>query len=568
MTQYVDLTIAFGARGPDGSYPLTVRSRSGDATGTMTPPTTDPEYQALADSLQNFLIDEAGLIRLGELLFAALFRDQPVRSIYDQLRGATEATSQYMRLRLEFPATAAEAAALPWEFLYDPARDALALGDVSVVRYPVIPVAQAPLMVKLPLKVLLTSAITPPPTEIEAELAEVQTALSALGDLVELTVDKHLNNQTLQRYLREDFHVWHFVGHGTLRADGQGVLLLEDADSPPDDLANPEPITARQLKLLINRGSLRLVVLDACESSKLASDPFKSVAPALMLGQVPAVIAMQFSVPDQTTVVFASEFYSALAQGHPIDVCVNEGRKAVMGQPGGLDRPDWGFPTVYARIDDGRLFELADAPAPTTPGDAHTGGIAVSVGSNNTIGTFQVGTFIDSPASASSRAPIRVPQIRDKDGQLLQPAPSLASYPEELQRLSGGLDAAQKRLAQHQITQGRYGADTPAHIRIEIADLEERIYTLLKERAELRLGRVEELQRARASDQQAQAEAMDVLAEFLDDALVLNRKAQQQLQEALKLSVSRSERRSHEQRLEELRQQFNELSDLSQNLNR
>jgi predicted ATPase len=76
---------------------------------------------------------------------------------------------------------------------------------------------------------------------------------------------------------------------------------------------------------------------------------------------------MQFTVPEEATRAFATEFYRALAQGFPIDACVTEGRKAVMNATG-LGRADWGIPVVYTRAHDGQLFELPsrDDRRPTT----------------------------------------------------------------------------------------------------------------------------------------------------------------------------------------------------------
>ena len=42
-----------------------------------------------------------------------------------------------------------------------------------------------------------------------------------------------------------------------------------------------------QLGIMLNRSSLRLVVLDACQGGKLATDPFGSMAPALVRAQIP-----------------------------------------------------------------------------------------------------------------------------------------------------------------------------------------------------------------------------------------------------------------------------------------
>src|SRR4051812_49526156 len=112
-----------------------------------------------------------------------------------------------------------------------------------------------------------------------------------------------------------------------------------------------------QLGIMLNRSGVRLVVLDACQGGKLSTEPFRGMAPALIRAQVPAVVAMQFSVPEEATRAFANEFYRALAEGFPIDACVTEGRKAVMNATG-LSRADWGIPVIYTRAHDGQLFTL------------------------------------------------------------------------------------------------------------------------------------------------------------------------------------------------------------------
>jgi hypothetical protein len=124
-----------------------------------------------------------------------------------------------------------------------------------------------------------------------------------------------------------------------------------------DETDGVEQVSARQLRVLLNRSGLRLVVLDACESTQLTIKPFHTIAPLLVRAQIPAVVAMQLSVPHAVTRVFAREFYTALAEGLPIDACVTEGRRAVLGLVG-LRHPDWGIPVVYTRVLDGQLFTV------------------------------------------------------------------------------------------------------------------------------------------------------------------------------------------------------------------
>jgi predicted ATPase/Tfp pilus assembly protein PilF len=349
FTQYVDFEISLSAAG-DSRYAISVSGPGGDASATLVLPGDEPGFQALIARLASLDTDEEALARLGQILFGALFQGA-IKDVYTRGQGML-APDQGLRLRLNIAPSDAALMALPWEFLYDPDQGPLALLDAPIVRYLPQSSRIPTLAAELPLKVLLTGAQTPPQTNVERELNEVAAALSELGQHVQITLEPHLTPPKLQKLLREGFHVWHFVGHGGFGRDGTtGQLLFEDATG------DVEPVSALQLGILLNRSGVRLIVLDACNGATLSTDPLRSMAPALVRAQIPAVVAMQFSVPEETTRAFATELYRALAAGFPIDACVTEGRKAVMNASG-LGRADWGIPVVYTRAPDGRLFEL------------------------------------------------------------------------------------------------------------------------------------------------------------------------------------------------------------------
>jgi hypothetical protein len=388
MNAYLDFEIAIGTL-DGGRYSVMVRGPGGEASDYFTLP-ADETYLRLAERLKQLDTDEAALVQLGQSLFRALFFG-PIKDVYTRSQGALGA-GQELRLRLSAPPAEVGFHALPWEFLNDPDQGPLALLGASIIRYLPQQDKVPSLATPLPLKVLLTAAQTDPPVEVERELAAVQVALAARADaassagapLVQLTVEPHLTTAKLQRLLREGHHIWHFVGHGGATATGDGVLLFEDAGGDAD------PVSALQLGVMLNRSGLRLVVLDACGSGALATDPFRSVAPALIRAQVPAVVAMQFQVPEEATRAFAAEFYRALAEGLPVDACVTEGRRAVMNVTG-LRRPDWGIPVIYTRAPDGRLFDLPAAPLPVAPAPSAT---SSSIGS----GLVALGDLIESAA--------------------------------------------------------------------------------------------------------------------------------------------------------------------------
>jgi hypothetical protein len=366
MKAYLDFEVQIGAPESD-RYPVEVSGPGGEAHGWLIIPTPDSPYAGLAGRLRRLDTDELALTQLGQILFEALFQG-PVRDVYTRSQGILS-SEQGLRVRLNVAPAAVLAAELPWEFMYDPDQGPLSLLDMPVVRYLPQQDRMPSMAAPLPLRVLLTAAQTPPALDVERELSAANEALAAMGKRVEVTLEPHLTVAKFQKLARSGFHVWHFVGHGGFARDGAtGQLLFE---SPNGD---PEAISALQLGIMLNRSGLRLVLLDACSTGQLATDPFRSVAPALIRAQIPAIVAMQFQVPEEATRAFATEFYRTLSEGFPLDACVTEGRRAVMNTSG-FSRPDWGIPVVYTRAQNGQLFDvageipalIASAPAPAVP---------------------------------------------------------------------------------------------------------------------------------------------------------------------------------------------------------
>jgi hypothetical protein len=67
---------------------------------------------------------------------------------------------------------------------------------------------------------------------------------------------------------------------------------------------------------------------------------------------VPAVVAMQAEVMDETACRFAEKFYRGLAVGLPVVACIGEVRRALAAE----HNPEWGTPVLHLRATDGRLF--------------------------------------------------------------------------------------------------------------------------------------------------------------------------------------------------------------------
>jgi len=414
FSTYLDCAISIGSSGPDG-YPSVVRGPGGDARATIAPFAHDQDFQSFSAQLAALDLDAESIERAGQWLFQQLFHG-PIKDVYTRSQG-TLRDGQGLRLTLNIDENAPEIAALPWELLHDPDQGPLALLDMSVVRY--LPHQSAPpaLQTELPLKVLLTGAHTSTEDSIEPSLFAVQDALQHLGDYVQITIEPHLTSGKLQQLLRQDFHVWHFVGRTGVGSGTSGAQLLLEGPQ------QPQPVNALQLNILLKRSGVRLVMLDTIGASGPALEPLRRLAAAVVRAQVPAAIATQFSSPDEVARAFNYEFYRTLAEAFPIDACVTEGRKAVMGEVG-LDQIDWASPVVYTRAPDGKLFEVPAKPAPdlnariARPPDDIWHGAAVAVNQGDGVLLYASGTPKIERLAQKPRPPRRLRGFVGRDQEL------------------------------------------------------------------------------------------------------------------------------------------------------
>lgn len=206
-----------------------------------------------------------------------------------------------------------------------------------------------------PIRVLLVVPSPPGPDPLDAdqELAGIRMALGWRETLGLVKVEK-LDPPTLSelknRLDARRYHVLHFIGHGTFLQDrGQGALLFEDADGQVDPVDG-----ARLAGVLDDDESLRLVILNACDSAHCAGeDLFAGVAQSLAQKRIPAVVGMQYPIYDDMAVAFSRRFYGALARRRPVDWALSRGRQAMHAARAGLD---WAIPVLFLSAPDGKIF--------------------------------------------------------------------------------------------------------------------------------------------------------------------------------------------------------------------
>ncbi len=305
---------------------------------------------------------------LGSKLIDSVFSPTNLRLWYESYQIARE-RGRGLRLRLQIDSL--ELTQLPWELMYDVDRGDFLVFDpiVSLVRYLRLHSMPPSLRQSQTLKILAVTASPQDQVQLDwqRELAVLWEALQELVKTgqVEIVPCERTTHEKLHDALLEHApDVVHFIGHGTYdRQQSVGLLILED------DRGNSAPLTAAEATRMFRRYGVNLVILNACETARGA---WAGLAPALVRAEIPAVVAMQWSIEDRAAIRFSRSFYHSLAMGKTIDECVAEGR--IGASAGSTDPNDWAAPVLFLRSLSGQLWtsaadtrgrqELAPAPRP------------------------------------------------------------------------------------------------------------------------------------------------------------------------------------------------------------
>jgi hypothetical protein len=370
--------------GSPGAYTVEAQGPGQIRVGPVA--TACPESDALRADLQTV---QAGLAptpermqALGGWLFEILF-PRPVVRAFER---APEALPPGVDLRLKLVVRPPELGPLPWELIYDPDSRFFMAARLS---YPIVRFVEsgrpvASLLARRPLRVLYLQAN--PPGTLPLESGDgAATLRQALGAHGEVHPARATTPTLLRDLLRQQpgFHVLHYDGHAAFDpARGSGHLYLHAEEG------QAYPLGGEQLAACLDGTTVRLVVLAACETARDSIQKrFSGIAGQLMhASSLPAVVAMQFGVPDASAQAFTREFYRALAADYPVDAATIEGRKAILAGLGGgaaaFAAPDWATPVLFMRSADGRIFEPAETTPPPAPDAAPPapGGVSIQIG--------------------------------------------------------------------------------------------------------------------------------------------------------------------------------------------
>lgn len=329
-----------------------------------------PDIAPMLEALEADETDGAQLLTLGKALAERLLPAGPLRDAFlDAVR--IRSSNEGLRVRLQIRAPILQQ--IPWEYCWLETQQAkeersnfIVLNPkISVVRHPPISEPLAPLQMGERKTLRLLAGMANPriprvnPLNLTVEKRVLQSVFKKLKTVEWEPILENLDEAALDTALAKKPDLFHFSGHGVYSAaeqEGSLVLVENGAAQKKEPAILSASILAKKLAL----GGVRFAFLGACETSRVGGvSPWTGIAPALVAGGVPAVVAMQYRIDDQSAIVFSRAFYTSLLAGLTIDEAVAAGRIAVFGQSG-EDDVQWGVPTLYLRAEKGLLF--ADMP--------------------------------------------------------------------------------------------------------------------------------------------------------------------------------------------------------------
>jgi tetratricopeptide (TPR) repeat protein len=336
--------------------------------------------------------------------------EQSIRAVLrNVIKGALSRRGS-VALTLSFTPECHEFVRYPWELLHNGEHFLLASGVFTLTRALVrseMPTGSE-LPVHPPLRILYIGAspIDCPPLEIENSFEALEQGVSSLREDNQLILDR-LEPPTfdeLVRYLNSlggagafderdiayPCYAIHFDGHGAFRrqcpaddcdelndinahfCNGCGASL-RGVDPQTylcfcDNEGRSRLIDTETLRELFVRSDVRLAVFAACETATLTKENRvrshrqrqaaidATLATALVVSQVPAVIAMPFSIEDKLSPTFMLHFYEALASGRTLEDALSRARQAMLPL---FKHHGWFIPVLYRHVIEGQENPVA-----------------------------------------------------------------------------------------------------------------------------------------------------------------------------------------------------------------
>lgn len=351
--QYVKLGLAVSER-QGNKYPVQVfESEVGVDTSDISFDSflEEEKFQDTIDRIKDWEASREDIRWIGDKFFNALFPSQIYYLLQNSLDKA-QRENKYVRLRLRLDAS--ELVCLPWELMHSSNLDSeyIALHRrLSLVRFLPLGRLHVNSQSRRPLTILVF--ISRSRMDDLGFLKEKKNIKKALRPLiwsldVRIRICEQATMENLSRELEGHPDILHYIGHAGFD-DRQNEAYLE--------FDGGHKVFARTLKSLLAESSIKLAVLNSCETAAAAeTDAFTGVAQNLVKVGIPAVVAMQLRIPDDTATWFSEIFYSKLLQFHSIAVAVAETRRKTMERTE-LDQQHWATPVLFMREGEPVLFD-------------------------------------------------------------------------------------------------------------------------------------------------------------------------------------------------------------------
>jgi tetratricopeptide (TPR) repeat protein len=414
-------------------------------TGSFVPPYNSRQLTTLHKKLNNGE-NGTDLKSIGYRLFLALCgaetpgtsrRELSEQSVQAVLRSVIQRTLRRrgtVAVTFSFGPGCDEFVRYPWELLHNGEHFLIASGIFTLTRAIVRPEQPigCELPVHLPMRLLYMSASPKDcmPIETGRSLEALERALEERREKNQIFLDKleQVTYDDLVRYLSEQggidafddaetaipCYAVHFDGHGAYgrlcpTEDCEQMNEVEakkctacDASlskvNPQtylcfcNDEGNNRYIDTQSLRELFISSDIRLAVFSACDTATLSCDISghhrreitfdATLATALVMAQIPAVVAMPFSLQDDLSPTFMFHFYEALAQGRTLEEALSRTRHAMLPKH---QHHGWFIPVLYRHVSEGQagpvaLLAVHDAPEEHDHPLIHLGGAESFVG--------------------------------------------------------------------------------------------------------------------------------------------------------------------------------------------
>jgi tetratricopeptide (TPR) repeat protein len=383
-------------------------------SSSFVPPYNSRQLNTLLRRLNNLESDPRELREIGHRLFQALCGSDPsgagrgeameqsVQAMWRSVIQRTLRRRATVALTLCFGPGCEEFVRYPWELLHNDEHFLLASGVFTLTRAILRPdsPSESTLPVYPPLRLLYIGAspVDCPSLETERSFEALERGLGRLIDDGLLLIDR-LEPPTfdeLVRYLTSiggvnnfddsetpvPCYAIHFDGHGAYGrlCPADDCDALNDANAQRcrecdtslrsvqpqtylcfcDDEGRTRLIDTSSLRELLVSSDVRLAVFSACETAALAggTSPEEkrravvdaTLATALLMAEVEAVVAMPFSLQDDLSPTFMYHFYDDIANGRTLESALARARQAMLP----LSKAHgWFVPVLYRHVTQG-----------------------------------------------------------------------------------------------------------------------------------------------------------------------------------------------------------------------